>query len=243
MKTEDNFAIIVPMANEEPAFFFFINELKAVLDRLEAGRVYCIVDDVSKDRTLALCKVLSESDKRFVTVYAPDGRTVVDAYLRGYREAFDNGHKIIIEMDAGMSHDPGAVPLFLRALNEGNECVFGSRFMKGGSMRDSGFRRFVLSRVGTFLANALLGTKLTDMTSGFEGFHRHIVKELLDHRFRSRAHFFQTEVRYFLRRKKFVEVPICYGTPSPRVSGGAVRNAVGVLLYYFLRRVALCRVP
>ena len=238
MRYDDDFAIIVPMANEGPDFGPFVNELKAVLDRLKKGRVYFIVDDVSTDNTLALCKSLSENDKRFVTVYAPEDRNVVDAYLRGYREAFDNGHPIIIEMDAGMSHDPMAVPSFLGALEQGNECAFGSRFMKGGSMQNSSFKRFALSRGGTLLANALLGTKLSDMTSGFEGFHRHIVKELLDHKFRSTAHFFQTELRYFLRSKKFAEVPIHYKTPSPRVSRGAIRDSIGVLLYYFLRRMA-----
>lgn len=236
---DDDFAIIVPMANEEPEFALFTEELKAALTRLKTGRVYFIVDDVSKDRTRRLCEELSESDPRFITVYAPENRNVVDAYLRGYREAFDKGHPIIIEMDAGMSHDPKAIPMFLRALTEGNECAFGSRFMEGGSMRSANFRRYFLSRFGTFLANALLGTRMSDMTSGFEGFHRHIVKELLGHRLRSRAHFFQTEVRYLLRTKKFAEVPINYITPSPRVSRGTVRNAVFVLLYYFFRRVAL----
>jgi dolichol-phosphate mannosyltransferase len=238
MRFDNDFAIIVPMANEEPDFGPFVAELKAALDRLEAGRVYFIVDDVSKDQTLMLCRELSESDPRFVTIYAPKNRNVVDAYLRGYCEAFDKGHRIIIEMDAGMSHDPKAIPQFLRVLNEGNECAFGSRFISGGSMQNATIRRYFLSRFGTILANALLGTKLSDMTSGFEGFHRHIVKELLGRRFRSKAHFFQTELRYLLRKKKFAEVPIRYTTPSPSVSRGAVRNAIGVLLYYFLRRVA-----
>jgi dolichol-phosphate mannosyltransferase len=241
-RINDNFAIIVPLANEEPDFVPFTDELKAVLNGLKTGRVYFIVDDVSTDGTLTLCKGLSENDKRFVTVYAPEDRNVADAYLRGYREAFNNGHRIIIEMDAGMSHDPKAIPMFLHALEE-SECVFGSRFMKGGSMQNTGLSRYILSRGGTMLANILLGTKLTDMTSGFEGFHRHVVKELLDRRFRSRGHFFQTEVRYFLRLKKFVEVPVHYATPSPRVSRGAIRNAIIVLLYYFFRRLALCREP
>lgn len=239
MRYDDNFAIVVPMANEESGFSSFVNALKIVLDQLKKGLIYCIVDDISEDRTLALCKALSESDRRFITIYAPENQNVVDAYLRGYREAFNNGHRIIIEMDAGMSHDPKSIPLFLRTLNEGNDCVFGSRFVSGGSIKNCGFKRYFLSRTGTLLANALLGTKMSDMTSGFEGFQRHIVKELLDHRFRSRAHFFQTEVRYLLRNKKFAEIPICYSAPSPIVTRGAVRNAISVMLYYFLQRVAL----
>jgi dolichol-phosphate mannosyltransferase len=234
-----DFAVVTPMANEEPDFWPFINELKGVLDRLQAGKVYCVVDEASMDRTLALCTELSKIDARFVTVYAPCNRSVVDAYLRGYRAAFENGHEIIIEMDAGMSHDPKAIPLFLRALGSGSECAFGSRFARGGSMRGVGVRRYALSRFATIAANALLGTKLSDMTSGFEGFHRHIVKELLDRPFRSTAHFFQTETRYFLRSKTFAEIPIRYTTPSPWVPRGAVRNAIAALLFYFFKRVTL----
>ena len=232
-----NFAIVVPMANEEPDFWPFVNELRAQLDLLKAGRVYCVVDDASLDRTRELCTGLSRVDLRFVTVYEPRNRCVAHAYLRGYREAFDNGHEIIIEMDAGMSHDPRAIPRFLRVLNEGSECAFGSRFMKDGSMDDANLWRRFLSRGGTIAANAFLGTDLSDMTSGFEGFRRHIVKELLDRHFRSEAHFFQTEVRYFLRAKSSVMVPIRYKTPSPRVSAASIRNAVAALGYYFFRRI------
>ena len=243
MPENDTIGIVVPMANEEPDFAPFTGELKGAIDRLDSGRVYFIVDDVSTDRTLALCRELSGSDQRFVTVYAPENRSVVDAYLRGYREVFDNGHRIVIEMDAGMSHDPKAIPLFLKALDEGNECAFGSRFIGGGSIRNASFKRYFLSRFGTLLANTLLGTTMRDMTSGFEGFRRHIVKELLDHRFRSRAHFFQTEVRYLLRGKRSVEIPIHYSFPSPRVSRGAVGNAIGVLLYYFFKRITFRSEP
>ena len=63
-------------------------------------------------------------------------------------------------MDAGLSHDPYALPMFLRVLNEGNECAFGSRFINGGSIVDTTFRRRFLSRAGSNLANFCLGTKL-----------------------------------------------------------------------------------
>ena len=59
---------------------------------------------------------------------------MVDAYIKGLRVAYEAGHELIIEMDAGLSHDPRAIPMFLRVLNEGNECAFGSRFTNGGSM-------------------------------------------------------------------------------------------------------------
>lgn len=237
MYYDNNWAIIIPMANEEPDFDPFIVELKVVLDRLNSGKVYFIVDNASKDRTLELCNTLSSVDKRFATVFAPENRNVVDAYLRGYKEAYANGHDLIIEMDAGLSHDPRALPMFLRVLNEGNECAFGSRFMNGGSMVDSPFKRRMLSRVGTLLSNVLLGTTLQDMTSGYQGFHSHIVKQILDYKLQSKAHFYQTELRYLLRKKKFREVPIHYKAPSPRVSQKAITNSISVLWSLFVKRI------
>ena len=233
-----NFAIIIPMANESHDFSPFIEELTRMLNKLACGTVYLIVDNVSKDNTLELCKTLSKTDKRFVTIFEPSNKNIVDAYLRGYKEAYERGHEYIIEMDAGMSHDPKAIPMFLRVLNEGNECAFGSRFINGGSIQDSNFNRMFLSRFGTFLSNIMLGSGMYDMTSGYQGFHAYIVKEILDYGLLSKAHFYQTEVRYLLRKKRFAEIPIHYKAPSPRVSQKAINNSLKVLFFYFVKRIS-----
>jgi len=234
---DDNWAVIIPMANEESDFDIFANELEGALTRIGSGKVYFIVDKVSKDRTLELCESLSKGDSRFVTIWAPENRNVVDAYMRGYKEAYYNGHSIIIEMDGGMSHDPKALPMFLRVLNEGNECAFGSRFINGGSMGNSPFKRRFLSWVGTFLSNTLLGTRMHDMTSGYQGFHRKQVGLLLNYKLLSKAHFYQTEVRYLLRKKRFAEIPIHYQSPSPSVSEKAIKNSFEVLGHYIFKRI------
>lgn len=233
-----NFALVVPLANESSDFRTFTDHLRTTLDYLKCGTVYLVIDTVSKDNTLELSRTLSGEDPRFVTLYAPENRNIVDAYLCGYREAYENGHEFIIEMDGGMSHDPRAIPMFLRVLNEGNECAFGSRFINGGSIQDSSFNRVFLSRFGTILSNVLLGSRMYDMTSGYQGFHASVVKQILDYGLLSRAHFYQTEVRYLLRRKRFREVPIHYRAPSPSVSKKAIYNSINVLLFYFFKRIS-----
>lgn len=172
MDTPD-FAVVIPMANEENDFYPFVEALTIVLDRLKSGKVYFIIDEISVDNTYRLCKSLSEKDNRFVTVWAPENRNVVDAYKRGYKEALKGGHEIIIEMDAGLSHDPRALPMFLRVLNEENECAFGSRFINGGSIYHSTWKRTFLSKAGTILSNLLLGSQMYDMTSGFQDVDGH----------------------------------------------------------------------
>lgn len=239
MYYDNNWAAVVPLANEEKDFAPFVAVLTQVLDRLGSGKVYLVVDKASKDRTLELCREQEARDPRYVTVWAPENRNVVDAYVRGLRAAWEAGHTLIIEMDGGLSHDPRALPMFLRVLNEGNECAFGSRFINGGSMGDSPFKRRMLSRTGTVLSNVLLGTRLRDMTSGFQGFHRDVVEKIITHPLRSTAHFYQTELRYLLRQRRISEIPIHYQAPSPRVSSKAIRNAWATLLYYFGQRLTL----
>jgi dolichol-phosphate mannosyltransferase len=234
----NNWALVVPLANEEEELPVFATALRAILDDLEGGTVYFIVDRVSKDRTLECCREIEVKDKRFITKWIPENRNVVDAYMNGFKEALKDGHEIIIEMDAGFSHDPRAIPAFLRALNEGNDCAFGSRYINGGSMVDSPFSRRLLSKGGTILAKWLLGAKLADMTSGYQAFRRTVLQQLVDFPLRSKAHFYQTEVRHLLRKQKLIEVPIHYRAPSPRVSRGAIRNSLAVLSYYFIVRLA-----
>ena len=127
--------------------------------------------------------------------------------------------------------------MFIRVLNEGNECAFGSRYINGGSMTDSPLKRRMLSRGGTMLTNLLLGTNLYDMTSGYQGFHASVVAKILTYPLLSKAHFYQTEIRYLLRHHRVAEVPIHYQAPSPRVSHGAVKNSLQVLWGYFVRRL------
>lgn len=232
-----NFAIITPLANEGPDFEPFVLSVTNVLNKLGCGTCYFVVDTVSMDNTLELCQELSRKDPRFVTVWAPQNRNVVQAYMAGYKAALDAGHAIMIEMDAGLSHDPEAIPLFLAALETGFDCAYGSRFMKGGSISDSSSRRSILSRTGTLLSRVLLGLRLHDATSGFQGFKRCVVEKFLNYQLLSEAHFFHPEMRCLLRHYKYVEIPIHYRAPSPRVSYKVVSNSIEVLLHYFKLRV------
>lgn len=225
------------MANESKDFFPFISSLTDELNRLECGKVYFVIDKVSKDNTLELCNNLSTNDNRFITVWSPKNKNVVDAYIRGYKEALKNKHEFIIEMDAGLSHDPRALPMFLRVLNEGNECAFGSRFINGGSISDSTWKRTFLSKFGTILSNLMLGTRMYDTTSGFQGFHANIVEKIVAYNLLSKAHFYQTELRYLLRKTRFAEIPIHYRAPSLSVSNKAISNSINVLFHYFFLRL------
>jgi len=215
--------VVVPLANEEATVRDF---LRRVLAQLDAGdRVFCILDNASRDDTRARVEGMAEEDARLVPVWAPEDRCVVDAYFRGYREALDAGCRWILEMDGGMSHRPEEIPRFIEAMAGGVDFAAGSRFMRGGRYIGWSFRRLV-SWGGTILANLLLGTRMKDMTSGFECFNRRAMGYVLARGTRSRAHFFQTEIRCTLRRWNWVEVPITYSNPSARLGRAGIMDAL-----------------
>lgn len=226
------FSICIPMANEEDSFQSFIDSLTQVIDKYSAASVYLVVDKASTDSTPQLCEELQAKDSRFHYVWAPENKNVVDAYLRGFREAMKSKPEFIIEMDGGGSHDPRALHAFVRAMCEGNECAFGSRYINGGSMVGSPFKRRFLSKFGSFVARFVLGCPMKDSTSGYEAFSYEVMEKILAYPLRSKAHFYQTELRYLLRKRNWIEIPIHYTSPSPRVSKKALANARQCLIYY-----------
>lgn len=220
------------MANESDSFAEFISSLSAVIDEYPGASVYLVVDKASSDSTPELCRQLQEKDSRYHYVWAPDNKNVVDAYLRGFKEAMSEFPEFIVEMDGGGSHDPRALHAFIRAMKEGHECAFGSRYINGGSMNGSPFKRRFLSKFGSFVARVVLGCPMKDVTSGYEAFSYEVMEKILAYPLRSTAHFYQTELRYLLRKRNWIEVPIHYTSPSPRVSKKALANARRCLIYY-----------
>ncbi|MHC4722567.1 MAG: glycosyltransferase family 2 protein, partial [Planctomycetota bacterium] len=160
--------IVCPMANERATAVEFVNAVLARCEEFREVIFFAILDNVCKDGTTELLREFQKEQAQLNVVWAPEDRCVVDAYIRGYREALGAGCDWILEIDAGFSHQPADIPRFFDKMLEGYDCVFGSRFCKGGSMTESPFGRRIVSHGGTICANILLGTKLTDMTSGFE---------------------------------------------------------------------------
>ncbi len=218
--------VVIPLANEGASVDELLRRVLAQLSRRD--RVFCVVDRASRDDTLGRVREASGIDSRIVPVWAPENRCVVDAYFRGYREALDAGCGWILEMDGGLSHLPEEIPRFLEAMETGVDFAAGSRFVPGGRYRGR-WPRYVLSRGGTLIVNLLLGTRMRDMTSGFECFTARALRHVLSAGVRSRRHFFQTEIRVLLHGFSWAEVPITYRNPSRRAGLESVREAFRTL--------------
>jgi dolichol-phosphate mannosyltransferase len=156
--------------------------------------------------------------------------------MRGYREAVLSESDWILEIDAGYSHDPQEIPQFFAKMAEGFDCVFGSRFIKGGDMSQNSLKRKLISRGGTFLSNIVLRTALKDMTSGFQLFSRSAISMILERGLQSRGPFFQTEMKAYCLNLKVVEVPITYSGANHSVGRSALTDSLkGLWRLYQLR--------
>ncbi|MGB5975626.1 MAG: glycosyltransferase, partial [Nodosilinea sp.] len=229
VRSKVHLAIVCPMANEVESAEAFVNQVLQQCQGFKSVTLFTVLDRVSTDGTLDILLNLAQRDQRLTVVWAPENRCVVDAYVRGYKEALYAGCDWILEIDAGFSHQPEDIPQFFEKMTQGYDCVFGSRFCSGGKVTDSSLKRRLISQCGTFMTNTLLGSRLKDMTSGFEIFTADTLRCLLDKGLRSRFHFFQTEIRVYCHRFQIVEVPIQYKAASPSVSSKALIDSLRVL--------------
>ncbi|MGC4054516.1 MAG: glycosyltransferase [Paludibaculum sp.] len=230
-------AVACPMANEGDNAVRFVTAVLEQCGGFRSATFFAVLDRVTTDNTFELLQQLAASEPRLRIVWAPENRCVVDAYVRGYKEALASGADWILEIDAGFSHQPSDMPRFFDAMAQGYDCVFGSRFMAGGRMTDGSLKRYAVSRGGTILSNLMLGTALSDMTSGFELFSRRTLEEILRRGIHSRAHFFQTEIKTYCRNLRLVEVPIHYHAPSPRLGSSALKDSFRQLWRLFRLRL------
>ena len=221
--------VVTPMANEASTAVAFVDRVLDACASFAFASVtlFVVFDQVSRDGTRGLLEAHALDHPELQVVWAPECLGVADAYVRGYREALAAGCDWILEIDAGFSHDPSEIGSFLAAM-PGNDCVFGSRFAKGAANLGTPWRRTV-SRGGTVLTNLVLGTRLSDMTGGFELFTRGALEQVLAKGIRSRGPFFQTEIKVHCRELRFTEVPIHYDSSSHHVGRPAIAEALANL--------------
>lgn len=218
--------VAVPLANEEDTISDFLDRVLAHLQSHD--RIYCVLDNVCKDRTKAIIAERAAKDPRVVLVWSPQDRSVVDAYFAGYHAAYDDGCDWILEMDGGFSHLPEQIPQFIKGMESGCDFVGGSRYIRGGSHK-SPLNRIIISRGGSMLAQWVLDAKMTDMTSGFECFNRKAMALVLKNGVASKANFFQTEIRYMMHDLRWLEVPITYVNTNFRIGRSSIREAFRIL--------------
>jgi dolichol-phosphate mannosyltransferase len=183
-----------------------------------------VIDDNSPDGTGELADRLA-AELPFVDVLHRERKDGLGrAYLAGFRVALERGAELVLEMDCDFSHDPADVPRLIAAAADA-DLVLGSRYVRGGGVRDWGLVRRLISR-GASLYTQLLLMPVKDATGGFKCFRREVLERLDLDAIGSRGYMFQIETTFRARRAGFrvVEIPITFA--DREVGGSKMSRAI-----------------
>jgi len=183
-----------------------------------------VIDDNSPDGTGELADRLA-TELPFVDVLHRERKDGLGrAYLAGFRVALECGAELVLEMDCDFSHDPKDVPRLIAAAADA-DLVLGSRYVRGGGVRDWGLVRRLISR-GASLYTQLLLMPVRDATGGFKCFRRAVLEQLDLDAIGSRGYMFQIETTYRVRRAGFrvLEIPITFA--DREVGGSKMSRAI-----------------
>ncbi len=176
-------SIVIPAHSEEGCIETTALNLLNVLRKNSIDCEVLIVNDHSSDSTRSILENLSKTNPelRFIDNPYPNGfGFAVRAGLEKY-----SGDAVAIVM-ADASDDPQDVVRFFRKLEEGYDCVFGTRFQSGGKTYDYPAFKLVVNRLANIFIRILFGMRYNDTTNAFKMYRRETIdglKPLLSHHF------------------------------------------------------------
>ncbi len=176
------------------------------------GAQLLVVDDSSPDGTGDVADALAAQDERVSVLHRAAKEGLGKAYVAGFRVALDRGATRIVQMDADWSHSPDYLPALMSALDDGADLVIGSRYARGGGVRDWGLARRLVSRGGSVFARLLLRLEPHDLTGGLKAWRREALEAIEWGRVHSGGYVFQIETTYLATRAgaRVAEVPIVF---------------------------------
>lgn len=217
--------------------------ISVVLQRVRAaapGTSVLVVDDGSPDGTADLAAATGAEVGQVEVLRREGKQGLGSAYRAGFAHGLAQGHDVLLEMDADLSHDPADVPRLLQAMTEGVDLVIGSRYVPGGQTPHWPLHRRLLSRWGNRYVGAALGVGVRDATAGFRAYRAEVL-EAIDYQTTSAdGYAFQVEMAYRVRQSggTIVEVPITFSDRvrgTSKMSGRIVVEAMALVTWWAIR--------
>src|SRR5215472_3931796 len=165
-------SVVIPARDEQGCIASTIEHLHIELRLHNVPHEIVVVDDGSSDKTW---ETLTELRSKLSEL-----RPVQNTWQHGYGRAVIRGldemkGDAVVIMMADESDDCRDVVRYWQKLNEGYECVFGSRFMKGGGVIDYPRVKLILNRLANLFLKVLFKIRLNDITNAFKAYRKTVI--------------------------------------------------------------------
>jgi dolichol-phosphate mannosyltransferase len=166
-------SVVIPARNEEECIGATVEHLHAELGSRQIPHEIVVVDDGSSDRTWSILEAL--------VARIPTLRPVRNPGPAGYGRAvvcgLDNmkGDAVVIMM-GDESDECRDVTRYWEKLNEGYDCVFGSRFVDGGEVIDYPTPKLILNRMANHFIEVLFNLDFNDTTNAFKCYRKSVIE-------------------------------------------------------------------
>ncbi len=165
-------SVIIPARDEEGCVCSTVQHLNLELRLHNVPHEIIVVDDGSSDSTWTLLQNLQK------TVH--ELKAIQNNGLHGFGRAIICGldkmaGDAAVIMMADESDDCRDVVRYWQELNSGYDCVFGSRFIKGGGTIDYPLLKYVMNRLANSFLKILFGHRLNDTTNAFKAYRREVI--------------------------------------------------------------------
>ena len=159
-------SVVIPAHNEEGSIYETVTKLYSVLLQNKIQHEILVINDNSSDKTVLILKDLKRTIPTLI-YFNNDGSNGFGFAVRYGLERF-TGDCVAVMM-ADLSDSPDDLVKFYNTMCEGGyDCVFGSRFIKGGQVIDYPFLKKKINRLANFIVRISVGMKYNDATNAFK---------------------------------------------------------------------------
>ena len=209
------FSIVIPAHNEEGCIVPTIESISQILEQKKIAYEILVVNDNSRDQTEELLQQLNSenSQVRYINNYYPNGFGFA---VRCGLENFEGDAVAIVMADS--SDAPENIVDYYYKLQEGYDCVFGSRFIKGGKVIDYPTHKLLVNRLANLFIQILFGLKFNDTTNAFKAYRREVIEgisPLLSHHFNLTV---EIPLKAIIRGYSYTIMPITWQNRATGVS-------------------------
>ncbi|NEQ46330.1 MAG: glycosyltransferase [Leptolyngbya sp. SIOISBB] len=230
-------SIVMPAYNEEGSIVATVEHISDVL--YDAGLSYeiLVVNDNSRDRTEDLLIELSATNPhvRYINNYYPNGFGFA---VRCGLENFQ-GDAVAIVMADG-SDVPEDIIRYYYTLQEGYDCVFGSRFIKGGKVIDYPLHKLIINRLANLFIQIMFALGFNDTTNAFKIYRREVIEgisPLISHHFNLTV---ELPLKAITRGYSYTSIPIIWKNRKSGISKLKIKEMgsryLFIVLYIWLEK-------